>query len=383
MASTSLFGMRIEAIAAFAPQNVVTNDMIAVRLKEELEKIKAWRFEKNLPPLTKLEEKPYRTSPAWINRYIGFEERRWDNLGLGTIGMTEQAAKLLFKHTDLRPEEIDGIVFGTVTPSYLYSPPDAPLLQHRLGIPSYRKDGSPRMFVPIDVSQACSTWIIALLKAYLLIRSGLCKTVLLVGADAMSTAINFTDRAFTTVLGDAATVALCRAVPLEEDWFGLPNFWTWADGSFSQVINTPCGGSLNPLTELEQLQEYRHKLIMDGAVVREEMVPFIGGPAIKEALSRTGWTIDMFDIASLHEANLTMNTAVEELWRGIGFRGCILDAGGMFGNTTTATVPLALALNGKELLVGRKFNWDVFGGGFTAANVMGEIKHPIQTFLDV
>lgn len=380
MVTHQFFGMGFGGITAFAPHHAIPNDMIAERLQEELQKENVRREVQGLPPLTeKHETTKYRTNDRWIQKNIGFKERRYDLDGLGTIGMAEKAARLLFEKTSLRPTDVDSIIFGTVTPSYLYSPPDATLLQQRLSIPAYSQGARPRKFFPVDVSQACSTWIMALTIAYSRIALGLSRNIILIGADTMSTTIDWTDRAFATVLGDAATAVWCRAVPPEEDWFAPNQFWSWAEGSFAQIIKTPVGGSLHPLTTQEELDTYQNRLWMDGAVVKEEMIPFIGGPAIQEAMALAGWSLDMIDLACFHEANRVMNQDVIDLWRQQGFRGEVLDAGGMFSNTTSASVALALALNGEKLQVGKTFNLNKFGGGFTAGNVMGKIKHPVVT----
>ena len=88
---------------------------------------------------------------------------------------------------------------------------------------------------------------------------------------------------------------------------------------------------------------------MDGAAVRETLVPFIGGPAIDAALSKAGWPIDALDVVALHEANLTLNDSIVRLWRERGFKGRVISARGKFGNTTSASIPLALSMNPGEL----------------------------------
>ena len=122
---------------------------------------------------------------------------------------------------------------------------------------------------------------------------------------------------------------------------------------------------------------------MDGAMVKELIVPLVGGPGVDAALEKAGWSFDMIDIATLHEANLVLNEGIIKQWRQRGFRGNVLDAGGYFGNTTSATIPLALALNAPELKVGRRFIWSAFGGGLTVNIVLGEIKHEITVLTAV
>jgi 3-oxoacyl-[acyl-carrier-protein] synthase-3 len=329
-----------------------------------------------------MENKQYKTSDRWIQQFIGFKERRFAAPEEGTIDLASRAALLILGKTELNAAEIDGIVFGTVTPSYLNSPPDAALLQDRLGIPP-GNNGSLREFHCLDCSLACSTWVASLKQAYLLISSGMAKNVLVIGADKMSETINWRDRAFATILGDAGTATWCQAVDPEEDWFAPERFWNWANGRDSDIIITPKGGSKHPVDSMEDIVEFRNRLTMDGAMVKDIIVPLVGGPGIEAALAKAGWSIDSLDFATLHEANLILNRKITKAWKNMGFTGEVIDAGGMFGNTTSATIPLALALHGDTLKPGRRFIWSAFGGGLTVSMILGEIKHEVRTLLAI
>ncbi len=381
MISVKRFGMRLVAIADYAPPLVMTNDKIAARLRLERQRINKRRAIKGLPSLDDKTAKLFKTTNEWIKRSIGFTERRFAGDGIGTIDLATNAAQLLINKTNLTPEMIDGIVFATVSPSYIASNPDSTELQNRLGIPSYEGD-VPRDIYCIDISLACSSWVSALQVVYARIASGMSKNILLVGADKMSSLINWRDRAFACVLGDAATATWCQAVPLEEDWFTRKNFWSWSDGEYAHIIRTPLGGSKNEITSLEQIYEYQNRLAMDGSVVKEIFVPFMSGPGIKAALNKVGWTLDMIDFVTMHEANLSqLNSKIENNWRDQGFTGQVLSSGGMFGNTTTASIPLAISLNGDELKVGKRFCLAAFGGGLSASIAFGQIKHDMRTFI--
>jgi len=328
------------------------------------------------------EKKLYATSDRWIQRFIGFKERRFASDGEGTIDLAARAALLLLDGAGLSASDIDGIVFGTVTPSYLNSPPDSALLQDRLGITPFNNE-EPREFFCIDASLACSTWVASLRQAYLLISSGMAKNLLLIGADKMSDTINWKDRAFATVLGDAGTATWCTAVPVEEDWFSPRQFWGWASGRDGDIIVTPVGGSKQPIKSYSEVSEYQNRLTMDGAMVKELIIPLVGGPGIDAALNKAGWTMDMLNLATLHEANLVLNQGIIEGWRKRGFAGEVLDAHGEFGNTTSATIPLALSLHPDKLQVGRRFVLAAFGGGLTANFALGQIKHEVKTLTAV
>jgi 3-oxoacyl-[acyl-carrier-protein] synthase-3 len=209
------------------------------------------------------------------------------------------------------------------------------------------------------------------------------RRILLVGADRMSAAINWRDRSFATVLGDAGTATLCVAVPEEEDWFAPSQFWSWLDGGHADIILTPAGGSRQPCPSPKETEAGKHRLSMDGAAVRSVLVPFTGGPGMDAALAKAGWRFEDLDLVTLHEANLSLNASIVRMWRERGFRGQVLDAGGRFGNTTSASIPLALAMNPGELAVGRKLGLVGFGGGLSASVAFGRIGHPLPAWSGV
>jgi 3-oxoacyl-[acyl-carrier-protein] synthase III len=234
--------------------------------------------------------------------------------------------------------------------------------------------------VGADISLACSSWVTSLMFCYALIRAGLAGRILLIGADRMSATINWRDRSFATVLGDAGTATLCTAVPEEEDWFSPAQFWSWLEGSQAEIICTPGGGSRRPTLSPQDVEAGANRLAMDGAAVRKILVPFMGGPAIDAALAKAKWRMEDLDFVILHEANLTLNESIVSAWRERGLRGQVLNAGGRFGNTTSASIPLALALNPEHLAIGRKFGLFGFGGGLSACFALGTIRHPLQAW---
>ncbi len=382
MVSATLPGMRLAGISAYAPAQVWSNVRVAARLRlARIQRDAQLRRERG-HGLTEDEAREFTTSDRWVRRFIGFTERRFSENGEGTIDLAAAAARRLLGRLGCAPAEVDGILFASVTPSYLYSPPDAALLQEKLGIPLLH-GGLPRETSAADISLACSSWVAALMLAYALVHSGMARNLLLVGADRMSATINWRDRSFATVLGDAGTATLCTAVPAEEDWFAPAQFWSWLDGGNADIIKTPMGGSRHPLRTREDLENARHCLAMDGRAVREVLVPFVGGPAIQAALAKAGWPLDSLDLVTLHEANLVLNEAIVAEWRARGFHGEVLSAGGRFGNTTSASIPLALALNPAALAVGRRFGLFGFGGGLSASFAFGTIRHPLEISADV
>ena len=376
--SRVLSGMRLDGISAHAPDEVWSNARVAARLR--LERI---RMRSRLGvPLGPEQAQLFETSDRWVRRFIGFTERRFCRECEGTADLAARAAHQLLERLGVSPSDIDAIVVGSVTPSYLYSPPDAALLQHELGIPVWRGP-VPREMIGADVSLACSSWVTSLMFCYALIRAGLARRIVLIGADRMSAAINWRDRSFATVLGDAGTATLCTAVPEEEDWFSPAQFWSWLDGDQAQLIRAPAGGSRRPALTPGETEAGENRLAMDGAAVRKTLVPFVGGPAIDAALAKAGWRMEDLDFVTLHEANLTLNESIVTAWRERGLRARVLSAGGRFGNTTSASIPLALALNPGDLAVGSRFGWFGFGGGLSACFALGTIRHPLPAWSNV
>jgi 3-oxoacyl-[acyl-carrier-protein] synthase-3 len=371
--SSVVYGMRLDGISAHAPEQVWSNTRVAARLRLERMRLRAAGKRQLLPEEAKL----FETGDRWVRRFIGFTERHFCCEGEGTVDLAARAARHLLQRLGLAAGDIDAIVVGSVTPSYLYSPPDAALLQHELGIPVWRGP-APREIVGADVSLACSSWVTSLMFCYALIRAGLARRIVLIGADRMSAAINWRDRSFATVLGDAGTAALCSAVPEAEDWFSPSQFWSWLDGGHAEVIRAAAGGSRRPTPSPQEIEAGEQRLAMDGAAVRKILVPFMGGPAVDAALAKAGWSLEDLDLVTLHEANLTLNDSIVKMWRERGLRGQVLNAGGRFGNTTSASIPLALALNPEKLSVGRRFGLFGFGGGLSACFAFGTIRHPIQ-----
>ena len=380
--SSSVHGMRLDGVFAYAPEQVWDNARVAARLRLERMRTNARMRAAGNDPLGSEEAKLFQTSDRWVRRFIGFSERRFCDEGMGTIDLAARAARQLFERSGHPSQDVDAIVVGSVTPSHLYSPPDASLLQHELGIPIWRGP-VPREMMGADVSLACTSWAASLTLCYAMIRAGLAQRILLIGADRMSAAINWRDRSFATVLGDAGTATLCTAVPEAEDWFSPSQFWSWMDGSHSGIIRTPAGGSRRPSPTPEELEAGETRLTMNGAAVRKILVPFIGGPAMEAGLAKARWRFDDLDLVSLHEANLTLNASIVKMWQERGFRGRVLDAGGRFGNTTSASIPLALALNPDALQPGRRFGLIGFGGGLSASFVFGTIRHPLQTWTNL
>jgi 3-oxoacyl-[acyl-carrier-protein] synthase III len=119
---------------------------------------------------------------------------------------------------------------------------------------------------------------------------------------------------------------------------------------------------------------------MDGAAVRLVLVPFMGGPAMEAALAKASWGFGDLDVAILHEANLMLNESIVRMWRERGFQGRVLNAGGRFGNTTSASIPLALALNAGQIAEGTRLGLIGFGGGLSASIAFCTVREKLPAW---
>src|SRR3989442_9181845 len=144
--------MRLDGVSAYAPEQVWSNARVAARLRLERMRMST-RMRTANGGLSSEEAKLFQTSDRWVRRFIGFSERRFCDEGMGTIDLAARAARQLFERSGHPSQDVDAIVVGSVTPSHLYSPPDASLLQHELGIPIWRGP-VPREMMGADVSLA-------------------------------------------------------------------------------------------------------------------------------------------------------------------------------------------------------------------------------------
>src|SRR5438445_1738569 len=137
-----VYGMRLVGLSAYAPEHVWSNARIAARLRLERMRLRARTTANHGRDMSPEEEKLFHTSDRWVRRFIGFSERRFCREGEGTIDLATRAAQLLFDRSGYASADVDAIIVASVTPSYLYSPPDSALLQATLGIPVLR-EGRP------------------------------------------------------------------------------------------------------------------------------------------------------------------------------------------------------------------------------------------------
>lgn len=288
------------------------------------------------------------TDDEWIRSRTGIAERRiLKDPDKATSFMATNAAKEALEDAGADAEDIDAIILATVTPDYFF-PATAALVQKRIGATNA---------YGFDLSAACSGFLFALSTGSGMIESGRAKKVLVIGADKMSSIIDYTDRTTCILFGDGA-----GAVVLEEaEEGGIIDYIQRTDGDEECMLYQPAGGSLNPATE-ETVKNRMHSIRQDGRAVFKKATEGMADVS-KEIMDRNGLTGD--DVAWLvpHQANLRIISATARRM-GLDEEKVMINID-KYGNTTAATIPLCLYDWKDKLKKGDKIILSAFGGGLT------------------
>lgn len=295
-------------------------------------------------------EKMVETSDEWILTRTGIRERHAVDKGVATSDMATEAAKCALAQRGLGPKDIDAIIVATVTPD-MFFPSTACLVQHKLGA-----DG----VWGFDLSAACSAFVYALQAGAQFVMSGTHKRVLVIGSDTMSSILDYTDRATCILFGDGAGAVILEAA---EDGVGIIDFQHEIDGSGGCSLYMPGGGSLNPSTH-ETVDKKMHFVHQDGQAVFKYAVKKMG-EVCEKLLSRNGVTAADIDCFIPHQANQRIIKATADRV-GLAPEKVIINID-RYGNTTAATIPLAMQTAREE---GRLKKGDLVllasvGAGFT------------------
>ncbi len=272
------------------------------------------------------------TSDEWIYSRVGIRERHLVENGMATSDMAVEAAKRCLDERGIAPTDVEVIIVATVTPDMLF-PATACLVQDKLGA---------KGAWGFDLSAACSGFVYALQMGAKLVESGAHSKVMVIGADTMSSIIDYTDRTTCVLFGDGAGAVLLE--PAEEGEVGMIDFVHEIDGSGGHALNMPGGGSLHPAT-IETVQNKMHYVHQDGqAVYRFAVRKMV--EASEAVLKRNGVSIDELNCLIPHQANkrIIMSSA-ERL--GLPIERVIINID-RYGNTTAATIPLAMATGRAE-----------------------------------
>ncbi|MDD3737798.1 MAG: ketoacyl-ACP synthase III [Lentimicrobiaceae bacterium] len=289
------------------------------------------------------------TSDEWIMTRIGIKERRLlKQHGLGSSYMAEHAVNDLLKKTNTNPEDVDMVVCATVTPDMLF-PSNASIVSDKCGI---------KNAFSFDIEAACSSFLYSLSVAQKFIESGTHKKVIVIGADKMSSIIDYTDRATCPIFGDAAGAVLLE--PTTED-VGIIDSYLRSDGVGRHHLYMKAGGSAYPPT-IETVTAREHYVIQEGQVVFKWAVSKMV-EATEEVLKKNNLTINDIDWLVPHQANLRIIHSVAHHLK-LSPDKVMINIH-RYGNTTSGTLPLCLYDYEKQLKKGDKIILVTFGGGFT------------------
>lgn len=289
------------------------------------------------------------TTDEWIMTRIGIKTRHiLKGEGLGTSYMAIRAVKDLLEKTNTDPSEIDLLICATVTPD-MFFPSTANLICEGAGI----RDG-----FCFDMSAACSGFLFGMQTATSFIESGRCKKVILVGADKMSSIVDYTDRATCPLFGDAAAAIMFEP---NYDGYGMQDFIAHIDGSGANSLYMRAGGSANP-TSLHTVLNREHFITQDGQTVFKAAVTKMADVTVA-LMERNGLNAENLTYLVPHQANLRIISAAMNR-AGITDDKCMITIE-KFGNTTGATLPLCLWDYETRLKKGDNIVFAAFGGGYT------------------
>ena len=321
--------VKVAALATYVPPRVMTN--------ADLEKL-------------------VDTNDEWIRQRTGVVERHVADPGVGTSALAVPAARQAVAQAGLTPDDIDLIVVGTTTPDTVF-PSTACLVQHQIGASNAWG---------FDLGAACSGFTYALTTAAELVSTGSHRHALAIGADVMTSILDYQDRTTCVLFGDGAGAAVVS--PANEDEPAIIDFSHEIDGSGGPALCLPAGGSLRPASH-ETVDQRLHFIRQDGQAVFKFAVRKTT-EICKRILEKNEIGVDQLDLFVSHQANKRIiMSAAERL--GLDEKKVVINIE-RYGNTTGATIPLALA---DSIADGRLNKGDLVllasvGAGFTVGSVL-------------
>lgn len=301
-------------------------------------------------------EKMVDTTDEWIRTRTGISERRILEDGKASSDMGAEAVKLLLEQRGIDADEIDVIIVATVTPD-MFFPSTGNLIQHKVGA---------KNAFSFDISAACSGFIYALSIGSELIKSGRNSKIVVVGTDKMSAITNYSDRNSCVLFGDAAGAVLLEPAP--DDELGIIDFILHSDGSGAEYLHMKAGGSKYPAT-VETVANDWHYIYQDGKTVFKLAVQKMADIA-EEILTRNNYSGKDVKLMVPHQANLRIiDAAAKRL--GLDKEKVLINIE-RYGNTTAATIPLALseAYQMGKVEKGDLLVFSTFGAGFTWGSIL-------------
>jgi 3-oxoacyl-[acyl-carrier-protein] synthase-3 len=296
-------------------------------------------------------ERMVATSDQWITERTGIHTRHIVDKGVATSDLAAEAARDCLAKRGIAATDVEVIIVATVTPD-MFFPATACLVQDKIGA---------KGAWGFDLSAACSGFPYALQMGAKLIESGMQKKVMVIGADVMSSIIDYKDRSTCVIFGDGAGAVLLE--PCEEGEIGMIDYYHEIDGSGAKALNMPGGGSLHPPTA-ETVAANMHVVHQDGQAVYKFAVRKMA-EAAETVLTRHGVTGKDLACFIPHQANkrIILSTA-DRL--GMPLENVIINID-RFGNTTAATIPIAMqtAIEEGKLKKGDLVLLASVGAGFT------------------
>ena len=289
------------------------------------------------------------TTDEWITTRVGIKERRiLTEEGLGTSYLARKAAKQLIQKTGVDPDTIDALIVTTTTPDYKF-PSTASIVLGKLGL---------KNAFAFDFSAACCGFLYTLDVASSMIQSGRYKKIIVIGADKMSSLVDYTDRATCVLFGDGAGAVLVEAT--EEENVGVQNSYLRTDGQGLPFLHMKAGGSVCPPSHFT-VDHRLHYLYQEGRTVFRYAVTDMSNDVMK-IMEMNNLKADDVNWVIPHEANLRIIEAVTKR-AGIPLDKVVVNID-HYGNTSAATIPLALWDAESQLKKGDNVIFTAFGAGF-------------------
>lgn len=289
------------------------------------------------------------TSDEWIMTRVGIKERRiLKDEGLGTSYLARKAAKQLIQKTGVDPDTIDALIVATTTPDYKF-PSTASIVLGKLGL---------KNAFAFDFEAACCGFMYALSTASSMIESGRCKKIIVIGADKMSSLVDYQDRQTCVLFGDGAGAVLVEAS--EDTEYGMQDMFFRTDGKGLPFLHMKAGGSVCPASHFT-VDHRLHYLYQEGRNVFRYAVTDMSDDVL-EIMKRNNLSKDDVDWVVPHEANLRIIEAVTK--RAELSMDKVAVNIEHYGNTSAATIPLALWDYESKLKRGDRVIFTAFGAGF-------------------
>jgi len=297
-------------------------------------------------------EKMVDTSDEWISKRTGIKERHIADSDEVTSDLGVKAAEIAIQRAGINKTEIDALICATISPDHFCMPSTANLIAHKLGL---------NPITSFDISAACTGFIYALNIAKSFIESGSFKNVLIIGAEKLSSIIDYQDRGTCILFGDGAGAAIIQATDKKEE--AIIDVHTSADGSYSDYLITPGGGSSEPCS-LKVIENRRQFIKMQGNATFKVAVKTLTKD-VKDILEKNKISAEEVKHFIPHQANYRIIKAVGDSLK-LKNEQIILTVH-KYGNTSSASIPMAIndiyesgRLKTSELML-----LDAFGGGLT------------------